>query len=91
MMEFDLLSNRVIGCCLEVHRTLGPGLLESAYATCLAIELAKAGISFEKEKRIDIDYKGHLVECAYRADFVIENTILLELKSVESLTDIHVS
>lgn len=89
MMEFDKLSNKVIGLCIEVHKNLGPGLLESTYAACLAIELNKAGIRFEKEKHVDIEYKGIRIESAYRADFIIEDTLLLELKSVEMLIDIH--
>ena len=90
-MEFDALSKQVIGLAIEVHKQLGPGLLESAYQNCLAKELTKAGILFEQEKKIDIEYKGTPVDSAFRADFIIENQLIVELKSISAFTDIHVA
>ena len=88
-MEFDPLSKRVIGCCIEVHRYLGPGLLESAYATCLAHELYLQNIKFQKELSLPIKYKEVNLDCGYRMDFLIEEELILELKSVEKLLPIH--
>jgi GxxExxY protein len=88
-MEFDDLSNKVIGCALEVHRHLGPGLLESAYAQCLAHELSAAGIPFELECPIPVSYKGKRLDCGFRADIVVDESLLVELKSVQELLPIH--
>jgi len=88
-MEFDELSKRAIGCALEVHRTLGPGLLESAYQQCLAYELGRAGIPFVMELPVPVNYKGVKLDCGYKLDFVIDGQLVLELKSVEKLLPIH--
>ena len=88
-MEFDALSNRVIGCAIEVHTALGPGLLESAYERCLAHEFAAQGIGFEAQKAIPVVYKGEKLDCGYRADIVVEGQLLLELKSVEMISAVH--
>jgi GxxExxY protein len=88
-MEFDMLSNRVIGCALGVHRNLGPGLLESTYRQCLAFELSLAGLQFQVERPLSVSYKGVLIECGYRLDLLVENALILELKSVERLLPIH--
>ncbi|MGE3311598.1 MAG: GxxExxY protein [Limisphaerales bacterium] len=88
-MEFDGLSNRVIGCALEVHRALGPGLLESSYQQCLAREMALARIEFELQRPLPISYKGIHLDCGYRVDVLVEDTLILELKSVESLLPVH--
>ena len=88
-MEFDELSNRVIGCAIEVHRTLGPGLLESAYRQCLAHELSLANIPFRMEVPLPVRYKDVLLDCGYRMDLLIASDLLIELKSVESLLPIH--
>lgn len=87
--EIDALSNKVIGIAIEVHRNLGPGLLESVYQQCLAYELSNAGIKFEIEKAIPIKYKKINIDCALRADFIIENNIILELKTVDRILPIH--
>jgi len=87
--EFSELSNRVIGCAIEVHRILGPGLLESAYRQCLAHELARNDISFQVEHPLPVDYRGIHLDCGYRLDFLIEEEIIVELKSVEQLKPIH--
>ena len=83
------LSERVIGACIEVHRHLGPGLLESAYEECLSHELTIRGIDFERQKSLPIEYKGTRLDCGYRLDITVERTIIVEIKSVESLTRIH--
>ena len=88
-MEFDALSNKVIGCALEVHRHLGPGLLESAYEQCLAHELSSAGISFERQRAIPIHYKGNQLDCGFRVDLLVDDTLIVELKSVQKLLPIH--
>jgi len=88
MVENDLVS-KVIGCAIEVHRHLGPGLLESAYESCLCSELAINGIQFTRQVPLEIQYKGELIDCAYRMDIVVDGSLLLELKSAESLQSIH--
>lgn len=88
-MEFDELSNKVIGCALEVHRNLGPGLLESTYQQCLAHELHLAEILFNLEWPLPVDYKGIHLDCGYRIDLLIDKKIVLELKSVEKINKIH--
>lgn len=88
-MEFDELSNRVIGCALEVHKTLGPGLLESTYEQCLARELALAGIAFRLQASLPVNYKGIKLDCGYRIDLLVEEQLVVEAKSVEQLLPIH--
>lgn len=88
-MEFDDLSNRVIGCAIEVHRHLGPGLLESAYEQCLAHELSRNNIAFQLQLAQPVRYKDVLLDCGYRIDILIENQLIIELKSVEKLLGIH--
>ena len=88
-MEFDELSNRVIGCAIEVHRHLGPGLLESAYEQCLAIELAANGIAFKLQSELHVEYKGKNVDCGYRIYVLVDDELILELKSVEKSLPIH--
>lgn len=88
-MEFDDLSNRVIGCAIEAHRHLGPGLLESAYEQCLAHELSRNNIAFQLQLAQPVRYKDVLLDCGYRIDILIENQLIIELKSVEKLLGIH--
>jgi len=88
-MEFDALSNRVIGCALEVHRELGPGLLESTYEQCLAYELTLAGMEFKAQHVLPVKYKGVLIECGYRVDLLVQDSLIIELKSVDRLLPIH--
>jgi GxxExxY protein len=88
-VEFDGLSNVVIGCALEVHRQLGPGLLESAYEAALAYELAQAGVPFERQVELPVFYKGNPLDSNYRLDMVVDGQLLLELKSVDVLQGIH--
>lgn len=88
-MIYSELANRVIGCAIEVHKALGPGLLESAYQQCLCHELHLNGIVFQKEKPLPIHYKGCQLDCGYRIDVLVEDEIILELKSVEQLNRVH--
>ena len=88
-MEFDELSNRVIGCALEVHRQLGPGLLESTYEQCLAHELTINDIRFKLQHPQPVNYKGIKLDCGFRADMLIEDKLIIELKSVTTIKGIH--
>ena len=88
-MEFDDLSNRVIGCAIEVHRHLGPGLLESAYEQCLAYELSRNRITFQLQLAQPVQYKDARLDCGYRIDLLVENQLIVELKSVEKILGIH--
>jgi len=88
-MEFDDLSNRVIGCAIEVHRELGPGLLESAYEQCLAHELRRNSIAFQLQHPQPVKYKDIQLDCGYQIDILVENKLILELKSVEKIMGIH--
>ncbi len=85
----DQLTRKIIGCAIEVHRVLGPGLMESAYQQCLAQEFQFQGISFEAEKDLPVTYKGNQLDCGYRIDFCVENRVILELKSVQETLPIH--
>jgi len=88
-LSFNELTERVIGACIEIHRALGPGLLESAYEECLCHELSVAGIKFERQKPLPVRYKEVNLECGYRLDLVVEQKLIVELKAVESLLPIH--
>ena len=88
-MEFDDLSNRIIGCAIEVHRELGPGLLESTYEQCLAHELKLNGIRFKLQHPQPVEYKGVRLDCGYRVDLLVEDKLIIELKSVEQIKGIH--
>ena len=83
------LSSRIIGAAIEVHKTLGPGLLESAYEECMSYELGLRGLPFERQKELPLTYKGKPLECGYRLDIVVDNAIVLELKSCEKIEPIH--
>jgi GxxExxY protein len=85
----DELTEKIIGCAIEVHRHLGPGLLESAYEQCLAHELACQKIDFKTQVTIPVQYKGVMIDCGYRLDVLVADKVILELKSVEKLTGLH--
>ncbi|HEY5122361.1 MAG TPA: GxxExxY protein [Ignavibacteria bacterium] len=87
-MEFDTLSNKVIGAAIEVHRHLGPGLLESAYEECLSFELNELRIKFERQKPLPVIYKTIKLEIGYRIDLLVENYIVAELKTVDKLNKV---
>lgn len=90
-MSENELANLAIGCGLKVHKALGPGLLESAYRECLAYELKQLGLEVEKEKSIPLIYCGVKLEVGYRADLIVEQKLILELKVVEELADVHLA
>ncbi len=87
--ELNQLTDKVIGAAIEVHRELGPGLLESAYQRALAYELTLRGIAFEEQKLCPIKYKGLIIEDAYRLDFLVAGVVVVELKTVECLAYVH--
>ena len=88
-MNKDPLPEAVIGCAIEVHRTLGPGLLETAYQQALAYELTQKGLSIRLEVPLKFDYKKVHLDCGYRLDMLVENSLIIELKSVDDLKGIH--
>lgn len=94
-LERDPFTRKIIGCAIEVHRTLGPGLLESTYQQCLARELAINNIKFSLEHPLPVEYKNILLDCGYRIDILVESEdvpsrlLILELKSVEEIQGIH--
>ena len=89
MPTINDLSSSVIGAAIEVHRALGPGLLESAYEQCLARELSLRGIPFQQQKSLPLVYKGTQLDCGYRLDFLVADMIVLEVKAIDALLPIH--
>ena len=87
--HLNKLSHEIIGAAIEVHRTLGPGLLESSYQECLCRELLVCGVPFEREKPLPLEYKGIRLECGYRIDILVAGLVVVEVKSVEALAPIH--
>src|SRR5699024_10076323 len=90
-MTENQIAHEVLGCALEVHKSLGPGLLESAYKECLYYKLRKEGLYLEKEKPMPLVFEEVQLECGYRIDLLVENKVVLELKSVEALNDVHLA
>jgi len=90
-MDINPLSNEIIGAAMQVHRALGPGLLESAYEACLAHELTARQLRYDRQRPIPITYEGEVIEVGFRADFVVEDAILLELKAVERFQPIYLA
>ena len=88
-MTKDEITEIIIGCAIEVHRELGPGLLESAYQECLLYELKQTGLKVEKEISMRIVYKDIRLDHGYRMDILVEDLVVVELKTVEALTDVH--
>ncbi len=88
-MELNQITERVIGACIEIHRALGPGLLESAYEECLCYELSESGLAFVRQQPIPLVYKGVRLDCGYRLDVVVESAVVLELKCVDALMPIQ--
>jgi GxxExxY protein len=88
-MEENTITKMIIGAAIKVHRELGPGLLESVYRECLFYELNKTGLFVEKEKKLPVVYYDVILEIGFRVDFLVEKQIIVEIKSVKSLTDIH--
>jgi len=87
--EIERLATQTVNAALTVHRALGPGLLESAYQECLAIELSLAGLKIEREKVLPLTYRGHSIDNAYRLDLIVNGRLLVELKAIESIQPIH--
>ena len=83
------LTEKVIGCAIEVHRILGPGLLESTYQQCLAHELMLNAVPFRLEAPLPVDYKGAKLDCGYRLDMVVDEQLIVELKAVDQITGLH--
>lgn len=90
MMENDI-ANKIIGQAIEVHQSLGPGLLESAYKECLDYKLRQSGLKVEKEKPMPLIFEEVKLECGYRIDILVENKVVIEIKSVEALNDVHLA
>lgn len=90
-MREDLLTRTIIGLAFDVHTALGPGLLESAYKECLFYKIKNAGFIVEKEKSMPLVFEDVKLDCGYRIDILVENSLVLELKSIERLADIHLA
>lgn len=88
-MEINQITSEIIGAAIEVHKHLGPGMLESAYEECLCYELLNRRLKFEKQKPIPIVYKEIKLDCGYRADLIVENEVVVELKAQEAILPVH--
>jgi GxxExxY protein len=88
-METDLVTERIIGAAIEVHRHLGPGLLESTYEHCLCHELQLCGIPFRRQADLPITFKGLVLECGYRLDLIVEEQVVVELKALDATLPVH--
>ncbi len=88
-MKINQLTQIIIGAAIEVHRTIGPGLLESAYEECLCKELSLRQVPFERQRPLPIEYKGTKLECGYRLDVLVAKTVVIEVKAVEKILPIH--
>ena len=86
--RLDQITRRIIGAAIEVHRHLGPGLLESAYESCLVLELKQQGFEVEQQKPLPVAYKGIVLDCGYRLDLVVDDAVIIELKAVEQMSSI---
>jgi GxxExxY protein len=90
-MHENEISEKIIGCAIEVHKILGPGLLENAYEECLLFELQSIGLKVERQKALPLVYKTVKLDAGYRIDLLVENKVIIELKAVEAINDIHVA
>ena len=88
-MEINSITEKIIGCAIEVNKALGPGLLESAYEECLIYELQNAGLSVEQQKPVPVIYKEVKLDYGYRIDILVENTVVIELKTVDEFNPVH--
>ncbi len=88
-MEINQVTEKIIGAAIEVHKVLGPGLLESAYEECLDCEFGLRGLSFRRQMELPVHYKDRLLNCGYRLDFLVEDLVVVELKCVETVLPIH--
>jgi len=87
--ESDILPNKILGCAIEVHKQLGPGLLESAYESCLCYELSKLGLEFKRQLPMSLKYKDVFLDIGYKIDLLISDLVIVELKCVEEVNKIH--
>ena len=87
--RLNLLSNQIIGAALRVHEELGPGLLESAYEACLAFEIVTLGLNVERQKPLPLVYRGHRVDCGYRLDMLVNDSLVVAVKAIEQLARVH--
>jgi GxxExxY protein len=90
-MHINDLSRQIIGCAMRIHSQLGLGLLESAYEECMAYELSKAGLPFEKQKGLPLVYETVRLDCGHKLDFLVASQIIIEIKSVDAVHDVHVA
>jgi GxxExxY protein len=88
-LRYEELTEKIIGAAIEVHRALGPGLLESAYEECLCYELNLRGLRFLRQVSVPVKYKGINLDCGYQLDIIVEDTVILELKSIDRIASIH--
>jgi GxxExxY protein len=88
-VDLNTITERIIEAAIEVHKVLGPGLMESAYEECLCRELALRGIGVERQLPLPVEYKGARLDCAYRVDLLVEQSVVVEIKSVSSIEPIH--
>ena len=91
ILDGEAVTNRVIGLAIKIRRTVGPGLLEQVYEDCLAFELTRAGIRFERQVELPLIYEGIRFDRAYRADLIVEQSVILEIKSIENILPVHIS
>jgi GxxExxY protein len=89
MLEINEITEMVIGAAIEVHRYLGPGLLESAYEECLCYELSQSNVRFERQVHVPVDYKGLHLDCAYRLDLLVAGVVVVEIKAIDEVLPIH--
>src|SRR4030095_11646462 len=90
-MHINDLSQQIIVCAMRIHSQLGPGLLESAYEECMAYELSKAGLPFEKQKGLPLVYESVRLDCGYRVDLLVAGQIIVEIKSLDAIHDVHIA
>lgn len=90
-MTENEIGTRILGCAIRMHTRLGPGLLESTYEACLAYELARDGLKFERQRGLPLIYDDVNLECGYRLDLIVENKVIIEIKAVETLLDVHLA
>ena len=88
-MELNRVTEQIIGAAIEVHKALGPGLLESAYEECLCHELALRSVAFERQRPLPVEYKGTRLDCGYRLDLLVAGSVVVEIKAVECIEPIH--
>jgi GxxExxY protein len=88
-MEINEITQKIIGCAIEVHKHLGPGLLESAYEECLSYELVKMGLNIKRQVATPVVYKETKLDCGYRIDILVENLVVMELKVVDAINPVH--